>query len=77
MNASQRPNSQKERIQWFCVAIICGAIVWFYSPKSSIANECVGFNPITLLKLEQENPIKHLFTKFVFREIPDRMKELL
>lgn len=68
-------DSRKERLQWLCVAIICGTIVWFYSSKN-LCQERILINPITLLKLEQENPINHLFTKLVFKEMPDQMKEL-
>ncbi len=76
MNTIRRRNSQKERFQWLCVAIICGMTVWFFS-CGNLAKEPVGINPIALLKMEQKNPIRYVFTKFVFKEVPDRLRELL
>lgn len=67
---------EKERKKWALIFLLCFLMVSAFSQdftKNSLAKNLL--NPISILKLEQENPLRLLFTKFFSPEIPDRFRE--
>jgi hypothetical protein len=66
----------RDRKKWAIIFLICFLMVSILSPNSFNKNLSYFINnPIALLKTEQENPIRFIFTKFFSPEIPDRFKE--
>jgi hypothetical protein len=76
MNPNRQKRLEKERKKWAVIFLLCFLMVSLFSQdftKNSLTKHFL--NPITVLKSEQENPIRFLFTKFFSPEIPDRFRE--
>jgi hypothetical protein len=76
MNPNRKTRLQKERKKWAAIFLLCFLMVSVFSQdfsKNSLTKHFL--NPLSILKLEQENPIRLLFTKFFSPEIPERFRE--
>ncbi|WP_373520019.1 hypothetical protein [Aquiflexum sp.] len=76
MDTFKKKRLARDRIKWAVIFLICFVMVSILSPNSLNKNLSYFItNPIELLKTEQENPIRYIFTKLFTPEIPDRFKE--
>jgi hypothetical protein len=76
MNPYRKKRLQIERRKWAVIFLLCFLMVSAFSQDFTQNSLTKHFlNPISFLKLEQENPLRLLFTKFFSPEIPDRFRE--
>ncbi|SIS82599.1 hypothetical protein SAMN05421761_105209 [Belliella pelovolcani] len=77
MNSRQKQIQRSERLKWGLAFLICmlTAALFSYEPTEKSLFDRIS-NPISFLKMEQENQFHHIITKFFNPEIPDKFKRL-
>jgi hypothetical protein len=76
MKFLDKKKRNQERKKWILVILVCILTSFFYAnqfSKNSMAYQL--FNPFYTWSRAEENPIRHIVTKFVPQDIPDRLKE--
>ncbi|WP_373494684.1 hypothetical protein [Aquiflexum sp.] len=76
MEPFRKKRLERDRKKWAIIFLICFVMISVFSPNSFNKNLRYFIdNPIALLKAEQENPIRFIFTKFFSPKVPDKFKE--